>query len=291
MSLQNQYTESLPVVVFNNCLPDLNESEIAAVYMARKAAVPFTDWTDEDEWKDRISNDGTPPEGSSFSGKDLIRFFNVIGDMPIWSENTLEISGGRKQITRKQRVINFTIDETTSANYEFLRVIELLSGIVIRLWFMTKGGVLYGGNSGILVTINIKPSLNRGSGELESFVGVASWNAAQSPDRIFTESFGNILTPEIPDQPEPPLAPGEPYTVTYRAVGGEFTITNALLQNCSILGMTRGGTGVEDILLAPLVPTYNQVVHNPDVGTVTFDENTPLVANEFVRIICKANTV
>ncbi|NCT92951.1 MAG: hypothetical protein GXC72_00880 [Chitinophagaceae bacterium] len=291
MSNQNQFTETLPVVVFNSCMPNLNESEIAAVYMARKSAVPFTDWTDGEEWSARISNNGVPPAGSSFSGKDLIRYFSVIGDMPPWTEVVKEISGSRRQITRKVRTINATIDETTSENYEFLRVLELLSGITIRLWFLTKGGILYGGNTGILLNVQLKPVLTRGNGELEVFQMVATWTAAQSPERIFTESFGNVLTPSIPGDGGggEPVTPGEIYRVTYRATGGEFGFTNSGLVNCTIIAMTRGGAEVEDIKIDGSAPGYNQVLHDYETGSATFNSEQPLVPNEFIRVVCKAN--
>ena len=173
----------LPIVSFDFCSPMLNLSEIANVYVADEDAADFTDWTDTEEWNSRLSNDGNVPDGSTAEVIDLIRKLTVIADMPLPTPTEISISGARIAEIRTNRILNIDVDETTAANYTFMRATETVTGLRVKLWFKTLGNVKWGGNSGISGTLKLRPVLSRGTDELEKYIGTFKWSALQSPER------------------------------------------------------------------------------------------------------------
>ena len=83
--------------------------------------------------------------------------------------------------------MNFTIDDVSEENYEFMRSTEC--GGKYRLWYETKGGYMYGGNDGIKVSIVMDDVLNRGVDEIETLNGVVTWRNKFSPERVKSPIF------------------------------------------------------------------------------------------------------
>ena len=157
--------QALGTVLFDDCAPNINPSEIQRLFVSKGNAEPFTDWKQASEWTTRIAQTGT--------NADAIRELTVIGDKPVPSPITKDISGGRKYTVGKDHTLNFTVDDVSDENYEFMRSTEC--GGKYRLWYETKGGYIYGGNDGIKVTIVMDDVLNRGADEIETLNGVVTW--------------------------------------------------------------------------------------------------------------------
>lgn len=171
--------DPLAEVDFDECAPEINLSEIKRIFIAKKAAAPFTDWKLAPEWLERLDQ--------SAVDVDTIRELTVIGDLPAGSNITKAISNGRTIQIGKDRTLNFTIDDVSDKNYEFARSTEC--GGKYRYWFETMGGKMYGGNKGILGTVVMDIILNRGTDEVETINGVATWRAKFSPERITSPIF------------------------------------------------------------------------------------------------------
>lgn len=174
---------ALAVISHDECAPVIVASEIKRVFFARPTAAPFTDWKLAPEWTERISD-------TDITDPDSIRAFTVTGDKPAPSGVVKDISNKRKWYVGKDHTVNFTIDDVTDENYEFMRVTEC--GGKFRMWYETHGGYIYGGNEGILVNVTMDDILNRGLDEIETINGVATWRAKFSPERtlspIYTEA-------------------------------------------------------------------------------------------------------
>jgi hypothetical protein len=177
---------TLPVVQFDNCAPLVVYSEICRIFLAKKAAAPFTNWLSATEWLARMSQ-------SSTTGNDYIRPLTVIGDKPAAADIIKEISNGRKIVIGKDHTINFTIDELSQANYDFMRGLEC--GGEFKLWYETEGGYIYGGNEGITVRLTLNDVLNRGREEIETLVGVITWRSKFSPERGISPIYSGATVP------------------------------------------------------------------------------------------------
>lgn len=177
---------TLPVVQFDNCAPLVVYSEIRRIFLAKKAAAPFTNWLSATEWLTRMSQ-------SSTTGNDYIRPLTVIGDKPAAADIIKEISNGRKIVIGKDHTINFTIDELSQANYDFMRGLEC--GGEFKLWYETEGGYIYGGNEGITVRLTLNDVLNRGREEIETLVGVITWRSKFSPERGISPIYSGATVP------------------------------------------------------------------------------------------------
>jgi hypothetical protein len=167
-------TTALGGVLFDDCAPNINPSEIKRVLVSKGNAAPFDDWTVATEWTTRLEMSG--------AAADPIRPLTVIGDKPAPSSVTKDISNNRKWVVGKDHTLNFTVDDVSDENYEFMRATEC--GGKYRLWYETHGGYLYGGNDGIKATIVMDDVLNRGIDEIETLNGVATWRSKFSPERV-----------------------------------------------------------------------------------------------------------
>lgn len=172
---------SLPPVNFSSCAPQINLSEIGRVFIAKSNAAPFENWLSPVEWAARLEQSG----GSD----DAIRTLTVIGDKPAPTGTPVSISGGRTVISNKTHVVNFTIDETTPENHEFMRALEC--GGQFKIWYETLGGLLFGGNDGILATIAIDMVLERGTESLMVLNGTATWKNRFTEERGISPIAGS----------------------------------------------------------------------------------------------------
>lgn len=185
-------SSALPVVDFDKCNPKIHLSEIRRIFIARANAEAFTDWEMATEWTTRVSETDTDDEAA-------IRALTVIADKPAPTPVVREISNGRNITVAKDHVINYTIDDISEENYEFMRVIEC--GGQYRIWYETEGGFIYGGNEGILVSATGDDILNRGRDEIETIAGTFTWRNKFHPDRvsspIFDSDYSQPVTPPV----------------------------------------------------------------------------------------------
>lgn len=174
----------LPEVNFDDCLPVVIFSVIVRIFLAKKTAAPFTDWTAAGEWVSRISANST--------GADAIRVLTVIADKPAGAGVIKEISNGRRITIGKDHTLNFTIDDVSDENYQAMRQLEC--GGEYKMWYETLGEKMFGGNEGILVRVDVNNVLGRGRDEIEVINGVFSWRAKFHPERTASPIFGSGTT-------------------------------------------------------------------------------------------------
>lgn len=167
-------------VEFSVCAPKVNQSEIKRLFIAPADAPAFTDVAAASEWTTRLKEDtGTG---------DVIRPLTVIGDKPEAAGVEREISNRRRIRIGKDHTVNFTIDDVSDKNYEFMRATECGSG-TYRIWYETHGGYLYGGNEGIKASVSMGLVQNRGADEIETINGVATWRTKFHPERVVSPIF------------------------------------------------------------------------------------------------------
>lgn len=162
----------LPVVSFDDCLPQLNSSEIEDLFLAKATAAAFTDWTDPEEWADRLAQTGV-------TGTE-IRRLTGIGDKPAPADTEKTVSKQRNVVTDRTHTLNFTIDDTNNTNYEAAR--QMQCGGKYLAWYKTRGMKQYGGNAGILVTVKSVVVLGRGD-EHELIQLTLTWKNKFDPER------------------------------------------------------------------------------------------------------------
>lgn len=163
----------LPATEFASCNPETNLSQIAKIYIAKQSAASFSDWTQAGEWATRLSNSAT--------GADSIRPVTVVGDKPAPTVTEKTISGNRIVPTEKKHVINFEIDESNATNHEFARGAKCMKQV--KMWYETIGGLLFGGNDGIDVTIGVDMALSRTAGDIVLYPGTLKWDSFDLEER------------------------------------------------------------------------------------------------------------
>ena len=180
---------TLPEVNSDPCNSTNESSEIVEIYVGLADAATFTDVEDPEEWADRLSDDDTPPVGSMTPVGDLIRAIIVTADIPASTPVTKDLSGGRYGIAvGNDYVMNIDMDEATDENYNFARNTEC-GNLKVRFWYKDLGGILYGGNSGIIgdnasgAVLRLDPVWGRGQNELLKLTGSIKWRAKTAPDR------------------------------------------------------------------------------------------------------------
>lgn len=169
----NDCDADLPEVSFATCDPEVNESQISKLRIAKKSAADFADWTQAAEWGTRISANSTDP--------DAIRELNVVADKPKPEATKKTISGNREIVTGKKHTINFDIDESNAINHEFVRGTKCVK--TVKAWYGTIGGLLFGGNSGIAAQMEVDMTLGRNQGDIILYQGTLTWNAMDLEER------------------------------------------------------------------------------------------------------------
>jgi hypothetical protein len=164
----------LPDVNFEDCNPEIHESQIEKIYVCSDLEAPLNDWNDASEWATRLAQTA----GTATS----IRELTVIGDMPLPEKTEKVISGGRKVQVNKDRTINFDIDELNDINYD--AAISLQCAKKVKIWFQTRSGHLFGGNEGIDADLDLDLFLSRAEGDIQLFQGTLKWKSDFAPRRI-----------------------------------------------------------------------------------------------------------
>lgn len=170
----------LPEVASSNCTPLVLESEIRRIFVAKVTATPFIDWANAGEWESRLDDTDTTSDES-------IRTLWVIGDKPAPGQTVKDISNRRKVVITKSHVINFTIDDVQPEIHEFVRQMEC--GGTYKVWYETHGGLLFGGNVGIVTNIIPNMLLPRGVNENMTYAGTLEWSAKFTEERIESPIF------------------------------------------------------------------------------------------------------
>jgi len=178
-------SSNLPAVDFDKCNPITNNAEISKLYFTT-VGNPLTNYANELEWDGRLDN--------SASGANKIRMLTVIGEFPAVGDNEKEISGGRKKEGVKDFQINVTVDETSSTNYNSL-IRNMECGGNYLVWFETRDGKMWGGNSGIEAFIKFKLNISKSYNDLIVFDGTIKWKSQYHPEGYITspvtDSTGN----------------------------------------------------------------------------------------------------
>lgn len=164
----------LPKTQFDDCNPEINESQIEKAFVCTDLEADLTDWNDPAEWANRITDTPTTPQ-------DIIEL-TVVGDMPLPEKTEKVISGGRKVQVNKDRTVNFDIDELNDINYD--AAIALQCAKKVKIWFQTRSGHLFGGNKGINADVDLDLFLSRAEGDIQIFQGTFKWKSKFAPLRI-----------------------------------------------------------------------------------------------------------
>lgn len=167
----------LPQTDFSDCAPVILLSEIEKIYVGKGDTNPFADWTTANEWTTRLSQTSTEA--------DVIRPLTVIADKPAAAPVNKDISNGRTIVIGKDHTLNVTIDDVSDANYEFMRSVECGTA-TYRIWYQTKGGMLYGGNAGIEAKLLLNNVLARGKDSIDEIAGTITWREKFHPERVIS---------------------------------------------------------------------------------------------------------
>jgi len=133
----------VPLFQFDDCAPQVQSGEIQKLYLTR-IGNPFTDISLATEWTTRL-------EAAEGVANKLTKM-HVIGDKPKPTDTVKDISLGRKITLSTEHVINATVDEVSEANHTAFMQMHECGGTYL-MWYETSGGLVFGGNAGIKVSI------------------------------------------------------------------------------------------------------------------------------------------
>ena len=134
---------AVPVFLFDDCAPVVQGGEIQKIWLAQ-VGNPFTDIESATEWTTRI--------GAADGVATKLTKWHVIGDKPKPTDTIKDISLGRKVVLSTEHVINATVDEVNAVNHAAFSKIHQCGGTFL-IWYETSGGLVFGGNAGIKVSI------------------------------------------------------------------------------------------------------------------------------------------
>ena len=163
----------VPDVDFDACAPKVLFGEIHKIYLASSDATPFTDVESLAEWTVRIVETG----GDAATA---IRELTVSADQPAPDMSEIEISNKRKVYPPKKWTLSVDIDDLTDTNYEFVRATGC--NTQFRMWYQTDDHI-YGGTDGILCSVVLNPSIERGNQSIQKATGTITWEALYAPER------------------------------------------------------------------------------------------------------------
>ena len=166
-------TGVLPENTFDFCRSDVHTGEIEILYLAASEAECFTDWTALAEWTARLSTDSVDP--------DAIRRFRVVGTQPAASQDATDISLGQKYYGEKEFTLNIELEDISDENYEFARNMEC--NVLVKAWWATAGGDLFGGNCGEDVSISSNLQIEAGQNSIHKLMWTITWKNKFSPER------------------------------------------------------------------------------------------------------------
>jgi len=165
----------LPSFKFDECNPEINNSQISKIYFKPRNAPPFADVSDPTEWAARLGNDSTEEDHD-------IRVLTGIGSLPKPTPAVANISLRRKRTTNRAYALTFRVDETNQANHDGMR--QLQCGGDYTIWYETIGGLLFGGNEGIDANIDVGGNHGEGDDDIINHEYLFDWNNLHDPERV-----------------------------------------------------------------------------------------------------------
>lgn len=165
-----------PENTFDFCKSEIHTGEIEIMYIAAPQAECFTDVTSLTEWNARLSDNSLDPNA--------IRRFRVVGDMPVGTNDSIDISLGQKYYGEKTFTVNIEIEDNSPENYAFMQLLEC--NATHKLWLQTAGGDLLGGVCGVAengVSINVGYLIEKGQNSMHKQMWTITWKNKFSPDR------------------------------------------------------------------------------------------------------------
>lgn len=135
--------DSLPALPSAAACEEINTSLIEEIYIAKKGAAVFTDWTDDSEWTARLSQ--------TDAGADKIRLFQSYKATKPEVEPQFRTSqSGGKYAAPVGRTIDAYDDDASVEKHTWHKNMNGCDGgRQVRVWFKA-GKYLYGGNKGII---------------------------------------------------------------------------------------------------------------------------------------------
>lgn len=171
-------TATLPSVSFDLCNPTVRTAQITKIYWTLSGDDHvLTDVSDASEWATRL-DDSTTYGGT---GAAQIRTLPVVASLPLPTVTALDISLGRKFYPTPDRSLPFKIDDLSLAN--IAAVTGITNGNTYKIWFVA-GGLLWGGNDGIDVTMQADIEIPEGRNEIMTGTGACTWLADTLPTPI-----------------------------------------------------------------------------------------------------------
>lgn len=167
---------TLGSIDFDDCAPEVHFGEIAKLYLWALDEAPFATQAEYDSaahWATHLS-DSAITAGA-------IREFTVIGEMPDPETTEIPISGDRIVKSPSKFVLNLEVDETNETNYNFLLLSEC--GGKYKANFEMADGIIYGGMSGLEVSIKMSQPLPKTRQEIVKMLMKVSWQSKNHPFR------------------------------------------------------------------------------------------------------------
>jgi len=163
---------NLPPVDFNYCDPAVEFEEITRIFVANYDAAALADVEDLAEWNTRLDNVN--------DGADLIRYFDVMADLPVPDRSPIDISRKRKVWPPAKFTINVDIDDVSDLNYEFMRTSQCNQRY--RFWYVA-GTKIFGGNDGFTADMILDYKIDRGTQSIHLITGQITWENQFSNER------------------------------------------------------------------------------------------------------------
>ena len=181
-------SSELPEVETSIINPDIDITEVDLIMLAQPEQ-PLNNILDIVEWMQRLKNE----KEYIVDRPDNIRFFYGIGEYPPADVQKIKISKDREVSGEHTHTVTFEIDDITDTNYQYM--LRTYCGVQNLVWF-GSGDKIYGGNSGILASVLMKPSVSKGKTESNKLTCVISWETKFPPERNT-----NVLSEEICENP------------------------------------------------------------------------------------------
>lgn len=143
----------------------------------------LTDWTDPDEWDDRLSNSTSLPSIGTLAP---IRSLFGIGGISAPDRTAITVGRKREFFTPGKYNWTFNVEDTSATNMTFSNTIPS-GGQQYAAWFGTEER-LFGGNTGVLLTLVSDPIIPESADELMKLQLTLSWKGS------FPEVADNFLS-------------------------------------------------------------------------------------------------
>lgn len=159
----------LPSAHADLCDPQAYYGEISDLLFTRLGD-SMTDWTDPDEWTDRIDQTTLLPSSPTLAP---IRRLFGIGSLGSPEQAKVKISRKRDLYGARQFTMTFKVDDTGDTNWTLLRTLPS-AGQTYAVWFATETR-MYGGNAGIEATIVANPDIPESNDEITKITLTVTW--------------------------------------------------------------------------------------------------------------------